>query len=184
MGTFHSWIEQDYIQESNARKRAVKSALLGTGTKLPGSYAACPSTNPVAMDVANKTGHVGKAKKSLWSKFKESKSSKPDYSLDKWISQAKDLGDDVNSLIHKAEDDDEKIDKELKKTDNKNIDKEKSKDPEKDDKKTFKNFDDFKKKAEEERTPKQKEAWGKIIDKQKEDKPVKDTKSSKKQEQK
>lgn len=111
MGSFQSWTSWIALRETNARKRAVKAALQGTGPKLPGSYAACPSTNPMAMNVAADSGEVRKAPKSMWKKYKEGHIARPDYSLDRWISSAKELGDDVNSLVHSAKEDEEKLDK-------------------------------------------------------------------------
>jgi len=103
MTQFISWDEWKALRESNARKRAVRSALLGTGPDLPGSYAACPSTNPVAMNVAKKKGKVTKLENHI---------ARPDYSLDRWLDAAQELGDDVNALVNKAQDDEKKLDKE------------------------------------------------------------------------
>lgn len=71
MRDFHEFLTD--TSESNARKRAVLAALRGTGPDLPGSMAACPSTNPVAMDVADKEGVVTK-----WEKHKKKKGKKKD----------------------------------------------------------------------------------------------------------
>lgn len=87
--SFRDWLAVD---ESNARKRAVKAALNGTGPSLPGSYAACPSTNPTAMKVAAKKGIV----------TNEAKELRPDYSFDRWMKMAQDLGSDTTSLIDRA----------------------------------------------------------------------------------
>ena len=102
MAHFQSWNDWLSLRESNARKRAVKAALNGTGPSLPGSYAACPSTNVKAMKVAKKTGVVKEEKK-------------PDYSFDRWINMAKDLGDDVNRMVGHGKEEEEKIEKDAKK---------------------------------------------------------------------
>jgi hypothetical protein len=102
MAHFQSWNDWVSLRESNARKRAVKAALNGTGPSLPGSYAACPSTNVKAMKVAKKTGVVKEAKK-------------PDYSFDRWINMAKDLGDDVNKMVGHGKEEEDKIEKDSKK---------------------------------------------------------------------
>lgn len=154
MGSFLSWTEWQSLRETNARQRSVKAALQGTGVKLPGSAAACPSTNPLAMNVAGEKGEVRKAPKSSWRRFKESQIARPDYSLDRWIASAKELGDDVNSLVHKAKDDEEEMDKDKDKKS-----KETPKPEDKPDPKTPKQDaedDDQDKKPE---TPEQKKAW-------------------------
>lgn len=102
-----TWREWLAMKESNARKRAVKAALNGTGVPLPGSYAACPSTNPQAMDSAQETGVVKKRNRPL----KVETAQKPDYSFDRWIKMAQDLGNDVNALVGHGKDEEEKIDK-------------------------------------------------------------------------
>jgi hypothetical protein len=104
MAHFQSWNDWISLRESNARKRAVKAALNGTGPALPGSYATCPSTNVKAMKVAKKTGLVKEEKK-------------PDYSFDRWINMAKDLGDDVNKMVGHGKEEEEKIEKEPVKED-------------------------------------------------------------------
>lgn len=104
MSILMSWSEWLAIRESNARKRAVKAALNGTGPSLPGSYAACPSTNPQAMDVAQKTGEVKKRT------LKET-GKNPDYSFDRWLKQAQELGNDLNKMVSHAKDEEENIDK-------------------------------------------------------------------------
>lgn len=115
MASFLSWSEWLSIKESNARKRAVKAAVQGTGPELPGSYAACPSTNVQAMDSAEKTGKVSKLPKSYWRKFKEEKfSPRPDNAVDRWIQAAQELGDDVNSMVGHAKGEEDKLDKEEK----------------------------------------------------------------------
>jgi hypothetical protein len=111
MKSFPTWAEWVAFRESNARKRAVRSALNGTGSPLPGSYAACPSTNPQAMNVAKKKGVVSKAG------IFENEGQKPDYSFDRWVQKAKEFGDDVNKMAHSAEDEEEKLEKESDKTD-------------------------------------------------------------------
>jgi len=111
---FRNWHEWLKLKESNARKRAVRGALMGTSPPMPGSYAACPSTNPLAMDIAKKTGKVSK-----WNKFKESKGhiARPDYSIDRWIQSAQELGDDVNALVGHAKDSEKDFDKQKEKKD-------------------------------------------------------------------
>lgn len=69
MENFHDWVAG--LREDNARKRAVRAALNGTGHDLPASAAACPSTNPTAMDVADEEGVVTK-----WKGFKKGKKKK------------------------------------------------------------------------------------------------------------
>lgn len=103
--TWHEWLK---LREDNARKRAVRAALNGTGRKLPGSYAACPSTNPRAMDSAEKTGFVQKQPNKL--KIIETEQ-KPDYSIDRWLKMAQDLGNDVNKLVGHGEEEEKKLDK-------------------------------------------------------------------------
>lgn len=103
--TWSSWLE------SNARKRSVKAALLGTGPELVGSAATCPSTNLLAMKSAEKTGKVKKLPDSTWEKFKEGKSSSPDYTIDGWIEKIKKVGDEVEKDIDKAKNDEKEIEK-------------------------------------------------------------------------
>lgn len=100
MGLFLTWNEYR-LREDNARKRAVKAALNGLGPKLPGSYAACPSTNVRAMKAAKKRGVVSEEERM------------PDYSFDRWVQKAQEFGDDVNKMRSKAEDDEEDIDKKI-----------------------------------------------------------------------
>lgn len=107
MALFPTWREWMKMRESNARKRAVRAALNGTGVELPGSYAACPSTNPRAMKVANKKGVVGK-------QTIEETEQRPDYSFDRWVQKAKEFGDDVNKMRTNYEDEDEKLDNKKK----------------------------------------------------------------------
>jgi hypothetical protein len=108
MGTFSTWREWVKIREDNARKRAVRAALSGTGTPLPGSYAACPSTNPRAMKAAGKKGVVGRLP------FSENDGQRPDYSFDNWVQMTKAFGSDVNKLRADAEGEDEDLDKKKK----------------------------------------------------------------------
>lgn len=105
-----TWGEYLALKEDNARKRAVRGALAGTHTPLPGSYAACPSTNPRAMKQAQKTGVVSSDPKKLI--VKEHEASKPDYSFDRWLQKATEFGDDVNKMVSKATDDEKDLDKE------------------------------------------------------------------------
>lgn len=112
MGYFRNWSDWVTLRESNARKRNVKAALNGQSPPLPGSYAACPSTNPQAMDTAQKKGVVSK---NTAFKFKESFGQRPDYSFDRWIQKAKEFGDDVNTMVTHGHDEEDKIDKEDKK---------------------------------------------------------------------
>lgn len=109
-GSYKTWAEYVAIREGNARKRAVRAALNGTGPALPGSYAACPSTNPQAVDVARTAGVVRKQPQRL--RIKESAPQKPDYSLDRWVKRAQDLGDDVNALVGHAKGEEERLDRE------------------------------------------------------------------------
>lgn len=118
---FFKWSDWLTLREDNARIRAVKSALNGQRPPLPGSAATCPNTNPRAMKQAAKTGVVSSDSKTLIvrdpnkldSKFKESHASKPDYSFDRWLKKATEFGDDVNKMVGHAEDDEQKIDKDL-----------------------------------------------------------------------
>lgn len=121
MASFLTWTKWLELKESNARKRAIRAALNGTGTPLPGSYAACPSTNPQAMDVAAKTGKVQKKKIG----FEEVKGSKPDYSFDRWVQMADDMGKDVNALVGHAKEEEKELDKKQQ-DDQKKIDQDKS----------------------------------------------------------
>lgn len=102
-----NWSEWIALKEDNARKRAIRNALAGTGPSLPGSYAACPSTNPRAIKQAAKTGVVGRD-----SPLKEGES-RPDYSFDRWLKKATEFGDDVNKMVGHAQEDEDKIDKDL-----------------------------------------------------------------------
>ncbi len=111
MAYFLSWTEWMALKEDNARKRAVRGALSGTHTPLPGSYAACPSTNPRAMAQAAKKGVVSSDPKKL--NIKEDNSAKPDYSFDRWLKKASEFGDDVNKLVGHAKDDDDKLNKDI-----------------------------------------------------------------------
>ena len=105
-----TWNEYLALREDNARKRAIKGALAGTHTPLPGSYAACPSTNPRAMKQAQKTGVVSSDPKKLIVKEHEAK---PDYSFDRWLQKASEFGDDVNKMVGKAKDDESDLDKDV-----------------------------------------------------------------------
>lgn len=154
MGSFPTWAEWIELKEDNARKRAVRDAMKGTKPPLPGSYAACPRTDPRAMDVAKKTGVVGKNTKF---KFREDNEVKPDYSFDRWIQKAKEFGDDVNKLVGHAEDDEEKLDKDAeekkKKADEEDAKAEKQKEP--DDSKSNQESDDPESKKKKDETWKQ-----------------------------
>ena len=110
MAIFPSWNDWLALREDNARKRAVRAAFNGTGVPMAGSYAACPSTNPQAMDIAKKKGVVTKQPQIL----KIEAARKPDYSFDRWIQQAQELGDDVNKLVGHGKEDEEKLDKSKK----------------------------------------------------------------------
>lgn len=107
MGSLLKWSEWVSLRETNARQRAVKAALAGNGPSLPGSYAACPSTNPRAMRQAAKTGVVNSDPKKLVVHETEAK---PDYSFDRWIKKATEFGDDVNKLVGHAKDDEQDLD--------------------------------------------------------------------------
>lgn len=104
MATFPTWSEWVKLREDNARKRAVKAALAGNRPPLPGSAAACPSTNPRAMRSAQKHGVV----------TKEDTEQRPDYSFDRWVQKAKEFGDDLNRMRTKADADDKDLDKKRK----------------------------------------------------------------------
>jgi hypothetical protein len=104
------------VRESNARKRAVKAALAGTGPDLPGSYAACPSTDPRAMKSAQKKGVVTKLP------FTEN-DQVPNYTFDRWLQKAKEFGDDVNQMRTTADEDEKDLDVKKKEVE-KEIDKE------------------------------------------------------------
>lgn len=108
-----TWSEYLALREDNARKRAVKGALAGTHTPLPGSYAACPSTNPRAMNQAQKTGVVDSDPKRLTFKKLKEHEAKPDYSFDRWLQKASEFGDDVNKMVSKANDDEGELDKKV-----------------------------------------------------------------------
>lgn len=130
-----SWSEWINLKESNARKRAVAAAMNGTGPSLPGSYAACPATNPYAMDIAFKTGVVGKRKKKKRKSLKlEGNEKKPDYSFDSWLKKVDKLEKQLKDLYDNGEKDEKDLDKNKKddkSLENKDI---KDKENEKDDK--------------------------------------------------
>lgn len=131
MAFFPTWIEWLRLRETNARKRAIKAALNGTGTPLPGSYAACPSTNPRAMKSAAKTGKVTKLP------IDENGGQMPDYSFDRWLQKAKEFGDDVNKLRTDYEGEDKDLEQKKKEAEKKSADedrKDKAKPQTKDDK--------------------------------------------------
>lgn len=145
MGLFLKWME---LRESTSRKRRIKAALSGKQPPLPGSYAANPHTNVNAMSVADKTGLVKKymhkcgcpkcgdkcpcGPDCICRKYQEDQS--PDYSIDKWIDMAGDLGNELSVLKKGAEDQEDDLDKKIdsKKKDTemkkKEIDKEDNKD--------------------------------------------------------
>ena len=139
-----SWSEWINLKESNARKRAVTAAMNGTGPSLPGSYAACPVTNPYAMDIAFKTGVVGKRKKKKRKSLKlEGNEKKPDYSFDSWLKKVDKLEKQLKDLYdngEKSEKDLDKNKKDDKSLDNKDLDDKKLKKDDKDDK-SLKNKD-------------------------------------------
>lgn len=126
MGIYVEWMR---FRESNARKRAISSALKGERPPLPGSYSANPRTDVNAMDVAKDSGVVRKkfmdkcncqkcknkcpcGDECPCNKFHEEDS--PDYSIDKWLDMAKDLGDDLSLMSKKGDEEEEKIDQEIK----------------------------------------------------------------------
>ena len=133
-----SWSEWINLKESNARKRAVTAAMNGTGPSLPGSYAACPATNPYAMDIAFKTGIVGKRKKKKRKSLKlEGNEKKPDYSFDSWLKKVDKLEKQLKDLYdngEKSEKDLDKNKKDDKSLDNKDLDDKKLKNKDLDDK--------------------------------------------------
>lgn len=106
MGLFLSWNEWK-IKESNARKRAVKAAVNGLGPALPGSYAACPSTNSRAMKSAKKTGLVQ-------SDVMTERERVPDYSFDRWVKKTKEFVDDIEDMKSKAKEDEDDMDDKIK----------------------------------------------------------------------
>jgi flagellar biosynthesis GTPase FlhF len=127
MASFPTWREWLVLRELNSRK----AALLGLGPDLSGSVAELPNTDHVVMDVASKKGVVT-SKKKYKKKFMvttgrmasrlfghtftaESHEMKPDYSFDRWVQKAKEFRDDVNKMVHSAEDEEKKIDKEKEK---------------------------------------------------------------------
>lgn len=119
MAYLPTWNEWRALREDNARKRAVRAALAGTGPDMPGSDAACPSTNPRAMKSAKKNGVVTKLPIS-----EEEKT--PNYSFDKWLQKAEKLGDDLNKMKKDSDSEESKLsDKE--KTIDKDVEKNKEK---------------------------------------------------------
>ena len=108
MAHFLSWNEWQSLVESNARKRARRSAKNKIGPKLPGSYAACPSTDPEAMDQAEKSGEVGgldESKKTIKT---------PNYSFDQWLKKVEKLGKEVKDTIEKGKSKEASLDKNKK----------------------------------------------------------------------
>jgi hypothetical protein len=123
MAHFLSWNEWQSLVESNARKRARRSAKNKIGPRLPGSYAACPSTDPEAMDQAEKSGEVGgldESKKTIKT---------PNYSFDQWLKKVEKLGKEVKYTIEKGKSKEESLDK--KKKDLESLDKKKKESKEK-----------------------------------------------------
>jgi hypothetical protein len=110
MGLLPSWNEWLALREANARKRAVIASTKGLAPSLPGSTAACPSTNPVAMQQAKKRGEVG---------LKTEAEKSPNYSFDQWLKKAQKLGDEVKDIVDQGN----KKSEDLEKT-KKNIEKE------------------------------------------------------------
>ena len=142
-----SWSEWINLKESNARKRAVAAAMNGTGPSLPGSYAACPATNPYAMDIAFKTGVVGKRKKKKRKNLKlEGNEKKPDYSFDSWLKKVEKLEKQLKDLYDNGEKDEKDLDKNKKddkSLENKDLeDKQKAKSDKSLDRKNLKDKDD------------------------------------------
>jgi len=108
MAHFLSWNEWQSLVESNARKRARRSAKNKIGPRLPGSYATCPSTDPEAMDQAEKSGEVGgldESKKTIKT---------PNYSFDQWLKKVEKLGKEVKDTIEKGKSKEESLDKKKK----------------------------------------------------------------------
>jgi hypothetical protein len=108
MAHFLSWNEWQSLVESNARKRARRSAKNKTGPKLPGSYAACPSTDSGAMDQAEESGEVGgldESKKTIKT---------PNYSFDQWLKKVEELGKKVKDTIEKGKSKEESLNKKKK----------------------------------------------------------------------
>lgn len=105
---FKTWREYVALREDNARKRAVRAALRGTGPRQVASMAVCPSTNPQAVDSVEKFGDIRK-------NVKESED-RPDYSMDRWIKKAQEFGDDVNKMVGHGEEEEKKLDQKEKDT--------------------------------------------------------------------
>ena len=125
MGLFLRWMA---LRESTSRKRRVQAALRGEQPPLPGSYAANPRTDVEAMNVADKTGLVrkkfmckcgcgGDSSKCTCgpdcSCRKYHENQKPDYSIDRWIDMANDLGDDLTAIRQNADKEDKELDKKI-----------------------------------------------------------------------
>jgi hypothetical protein len=148
MALFPTWNDWLSLREDNARKRAIKGALNGLKPPLPGSYAACPSTNPRAMKVAKKKGVVGS------DVVQENDGQRPDYSFDRWVQKAQEFGDDVNKMRTKVDKESDELDKKIDDS-KKKLDKEKSKvekeEPEED--------DDAKEPEDENARKRREEAW-------------------------
>ncbi len=108
MEHFLSWNKWLSLRESNARKRAVNAATNGLATPMPGSTAACPNTNPVAMDQASKNGVVGKSRKK---RLQTESEQKPNHSFDHWLGKVMELGKEIKGLMDKGNDEDAKIEK-------------------------------------------------------------------------
>lgn len=109
MREFLSWNKWLFLRESNARKRAVIASTKKLAPSMPGSTAACPNTNPVAMNQADKKGVVG-FKENLHLETDKS----PNYSFDQWLKKAQKLGDDVKDLVDKGKSEVEDIEKKKK----------------------------------------------------------------------
>jgi hypothetical protein len=105
MGSLLSWNKWLSLKESNARKRLVTSSTKGLAPNLPGSTAACPSTNPMAMKQAKKRGEVG-----LQTESKKT----PSYSFDVWLKKVQKLGDDVKDVVDKGKEKGESLEKNKK----------------------------------------------------------------------
>lgn len=130
MGLYLSWNEWLALKESNARKRVVAAATKRLAPTMPGSSAACPSTNPIAMKQAKKHGVIG---------ITEEKRP-PNYSFDQWIKKAQKLGDDIKQTVDQGKEkekelDKKKVDQEIDKAE-KSKKSEKSESPEKSEKET------------------------------------------------
>ena len=117
---FKTWHEYVTFREDNARKRAVKAALNGTGSRKVASMAVCPgATNPRAVASVEKFGDIRK----------DESEAKPDYSMDRWVKKAQEFGDDVNKLVGHGEAEEAKIDKKEKEVTDKETKEKKTKVP-------------------------------------------------------